>query len=115
MRLLYTVLVFLATTALCSCTSESPEVKASLMLEKSRSHLNAGSYEAARDTILSMRKQYPTALESRAQGMLLLDSVELLAARDSMAYADGEEWKRLSVKVQFFERKLQKDIEKLVK
>jgi hypothetical protein len=32
-----------------------------------------------------------------------------------MAYADGEEWKRLSVKVQFFERKLQKDIEKLVK
>lgn len=85
------------------------------MLEKSRQHLQDGRYNAARDSILSMRRQYPTALQSRAQGILLLDSIEMLAAKDSMGSATGEEWKRLSVKAQFFERKLQEDKKKLVK
>jgi hypothetical protein len=62
-----------------------------------------------------MRRRYPTALQARAQGILLLDSIEMLAARDSMGSATGEEWKRLSVKAQFFERKLQEDIKKLQK
>lgn len=85
------------------------------MLEKSRQHLQDCRYDAARDSILSMRRQYPTALQSRAQGILLLDSIEMLAAKDSMGSATGEEWKRLSVKAQFFERKLQEDKKKLVK
>ena len=85
------------------------------MLEKSRQHLQDGRYNAARDSILSMRRQYPTALQSRAQGILLLDSIEMLAAKDSMGSATGEEWKRLSVKAHCFERKLQEDKKKLVK
>ena len=85
------------------------------MLEKSRQHLQDDRYDAARDSILSMRRQYPTALQSRAQGILLLDSIEMLAAKDSMGSATDEEWKRLSVKAQFFERKLQEDKKKLVK
>lgn len=85
------------------------------MLRKSRCLLVDERYDAARDSILSMRRRYPTALQARAQGILLLDSIEMLAARDSMGSATGEEWKRLSVKAQFFERKLQEDIKKLQK
>ncbi len=82
------------------------------MLQKSRQHLADERYDAARDSILSMRRLYPTAVQARAQGILLLDSIEMLAARDSMGSATGEEWKRLSVKAQFFERKLQEDRKK---
>ena len=101
--------------ASCASSPTTPETAASAMLKKSRLHLQDGRYDAARDSILSMREKYPTALESRAQGILLLDSIEMLAARDSMESATGEEWKRLSIKAQFFERKLQEDMKKLAK
>lgn len=101
--------------ASCATAPTTPEAGASAMLEKSRQHLQDDRYDAARDSILSMRRQYPTALQSRAQGILLLDSIEMLAAKDSMGSATDEEWKRLSVKAQFFERKLQEDKKKLVK
>ena len=45
----------------------------------------------------------------------MLDSIEMLAAQDSMGSATGEEWKRLSIKAQFYERKLQEDKAKLAK
>lgn len=99
-----------------SCSSPTnPEANASKIIEKARLHLMDGRYDAARDSIFSMRRQYPTALQSRAQGILLQDSIEMLAAQDSMGSATGEEWKRLSVKAQFFERKLQEDKKKLAK
>lgn len=101
--------------ASCASSPIIPETEASAMLKKSRLHLQDGRYDAARDSILSMREKYPTALKSRAQGILLLDSIEMLAARDSMGSATGEEWKRLSIKAQFFERKLQEDMKKLAK
>ena len=101
--------------ASCASSPITPEAEASAMLKKSRLHLQDGRYDAARDSILSMREKYPTALKSRAQGILLLDSIEMLAARDSMGSATGEEWKRLSIKAQFFERKLQEDMKKLAK
>ena len=101
--------------ASCASSPINPETEASAMLKKSRQHLQDGRYDAARDSILSMREKYPTALKSRAQGILLLDSIEMLAARDSMGSATGEEWKRLSIKAQFFERKLQEDMKKLAK
>lgn len=99
-----------------SC-DEGPSVedKATVLLERSRQHLKDGRYDAARDSILSMREQYPTATKTRAQGILLLDSIEMFAAQDSMGSATGEEWKRLSVKAKFFERKLEEDIKKLSK
>lgn len=104
-------LIFALLCASCA-TSPTPEEKALAMLQKSRQHLADERYDAARDSILSMRRLYPTAVQARAQGILLLDSIEMLAARDSMGSATGEEWKRLSVKAQFFERKLQEDRKK---
>ena len=115
MKTLHILILFILSLVCASCSTESPETKADNMLQKSREHLFDKRYDAARDSILSMRKKYPTALQSRAQGILLLDSIELLAAQDSLGNATGEEWKRLSIKVQFFERKLQEDHIKLSK
>lgn len=80
---------------------------------KAHQHLSEGRYDAARDSILSLRRRFPTAIETRSKALLLLDSVEMTAAKDSMGSATGEEWKRLSVKAQFYERKLQEDKNKL--
>ena len=62
--------------------------------------------------MLSFRKKHPYAIQTRRQGILLLDSIEMMAAADSLTKAQGEEWERLSMKKKFFERKLQEDIKK---
>lgn len=115
MKIIYIPIYIFVTLLLSACSSPSPDKQASAILAKARQHFTEGRYDAARDSILSMRSQYPTAIQTRAQGILLLDSIEMLAAKDSMAYASGEEWKRLSIKTQFFERKLQEDKIKLQK
>lgn len=106
------IMLLLATTMMWACGSkeDDPQLKAAQMLEQSRELLTQGKYDAARDTLLSMRVQCPTAVEARSQGILLLDSIELLAAIDSLREAEGEQWKQLEVKREFFERKL--DIDK---
>lgn len=91
-----------------SCSASYDE-KAAAMLAQSRAALAQKQYAAAKDTILSMRVRYPEAIEARKQGILLLDSIEMEAAADSMLNATGNEWERLQVKKQFFERKLQED------
>lgn len=111
MKPLYAIL--LSAAALASCTQASPEVEADKLLQKSRQHLADGKYDAARDSIMSLRHRHPTAVQTRAKALLLLDSIEMAAASDSMGSATGEEWKRLSVKAQFYERKLQEDKKKL--
>lgn len=98
-----------------ACVEEAVEPKAAEMLEMSRMYLSERKYDAARDSILSLRNKYPTAIEERAQALLLLDSVEMLAAQDSMKNAQGEEWKRLSVKAEFFKRKIEVDKKKLAR
>ncbi len=82
------------------------------MIAQSRMHLAAQDYEAARNSILGMRKKYPAAIQARAAGLLLLDSIELAAARDSLDNAEGAERERLSLKYRFFERKLQEDLKR---
>lgn len=82
------------------------------MIAQSRMHLAAQDYEVARNSILGMRKKYPAAIQARAAGLLLLDSIELAAACDSLDNAEGAERERLSLKYRFFERKLQEDLKK---
>ena len=78
---------FLSVVLVCSCTSApaDPEVPAAEMLAEARGLLEQKDYSAARDTILSLRKQYPQALKTRRAAILTLDSVELLEARESVA------------------------------
>lgn len=113
MKTSYATFLLAALAGMTACTSVSPETEADVLLQKSRQHLAERHYDAARDSILSLRRRFPTAVETRAKALLLLDSVEMTAARDSMGNTTGEEWKRLSVKTQFYERKLQEDKKKL--
>jgi len=102
----------LLATLLAACTKETPEERAALMLREARYALHHHLWNEARDTIFSLRRNCPTAIEARRQAILLLDSIEMNAAADSLKLVTGEEWERLDVKRQFFERKLQEDLKK---
>lgn len=71
-------------TTACKTAQEASEEEAHLMLFEARQLLADGHFNAARDTILALRKQYPTALETRRAAILTLDSVELMETRDSL-------------------------------
>ena len=81
-------LLFMVVPALmlsaCKSTEESAEVQAGQMLDQARDLLVKQHYTAARDTILSLRRQHPTALETRRAAILTLDSIELMETRDSL-------------------------------
>ena len=108
----HTILILIITALLVACTKETPEERASMMLKEARYALHHHLYNEARDTIFSLRRKCPTAIEARRQAILLLDSIEMNAAADSLKLVTGEEWERLNVKKQFFERKLQEDLKK---
>ncbi len=125
---------------IASCSSSQREVderEGARVLADARKECKAKHYDAARDSIMSLRKNHPLAMAARKQGILLLDSIELFAACDSLdalneraqqqymeclghpdaplkldsaTYVDEHE--RLEVKVQFFQRKLQEDLKK---
>lgn len=103
------LIITVAAACLTACGGGNDNREAAGMLAKARAALSQKHYAEAKDTILSMRKRFPEAIEARRQGILLLDSVELEAAADSMRGATGPEWERLDVKRQFFERKLEED------
>lgn len=106
-------LIALAVTLLLTaCSRETPEERAANMLKEARYALHHHLWNEARDTIMSLRRNCPTALKARGQAILLLDSIEMNAAADSLCIVTGEEWKRLNVKKQFYERKLQEDLKK---
>jgi len=97
---------------LSACSSDNTNEKAARMLSDARLVLQHRHYDQARDLILTIRQKYPTAIEVRKQAILLLDSIEMFAAADSLQYVEGEEWERLHIKQQFFERKLLEDKKK---
>ncbi len=97
-----------------ACAEKTPEERAAAMLKEARYALHHHLYNEARDTIFSLRRNCPTAIEARRQAILLLDSIEMNAAADSLKLVSGEEWERLNVKRQFFERKLKEDLKKAI-
>lgn len=104
--------ILLSAVLLTACSQKTPEERAAMMLKEARYALHHHLYDEARDTILSLRLNCPTAIESRRQAILLLDSIEMHAAADSLSLVTGKEWERLNVKRQFYERKLQEDLKK---
>lgn len=90
------VFFLLALSVACN-RKPSDEEMGQLMLSAARNAYIEHDYAAARDTILSLRKHYPLALEARRQAILLMDSIELMDAQGD------------SLKVEFFRRKLEYD------
>lgn len=85
----------------CGGHQSDPEQQGLQMLTEARTLYAQGNYTVARDSILSLRQHYPTALKARRQAILLLDSVEL-------QLAEGD-----SLKQEFFRRKLLHDIQEI--
>ena len=67
------------------------------MLTEARRLYSENLFEAARDTILSLRATYPTAFEARRQAILLMDSIEI-------RLSEGD-----SLKHEFYQKKLEHD------
>ena len=107
------LLSLLAACLLAACSQETPDERAASMLREARYALHHHLWNEARDTIFSLRRNCPTAIEARKQAIRLLDSIEMNAAADSLSLVTGEEWKRLNVKKQFYERKLQEDLKSI--
>ena len=89
---------------------QEAEEEGAELLDLARQALDEGNYDKARRCINNLRKDVPLALDARRRGILLLDSIELAAASDSVRFLDGESWERLNLKVQFYTRKLKEDI-----
>ena len=86
MKLKYVILALGASLISLGCKTaeDATEDSASTMLDEARQLLADKHYAAARDTILSLRRQHPTALDVRRAAILTLDSVELMETRDSL-------------------------------
>ena len=68
----------------CKSAEEAADIMAAIQLDEARELMSQKQYAAARDTIMSLRQQHPTALNVRRAAILTLDSVELMETRDSI-------------------------------
>ena len=73
---------------LSACASNE-EREAQQMLQQARSALRHRLYSEARDSILSLRKKHPTAINARKQGILLLDSIETASQKPKATSGKG--------------------------
>lgn len=102
---------FLLMPLLVACSGPSEDEIGAGMVTEARALMHQQKYDAARDTIMSLRQNHPTAIEARKEAILLLDSVELLAAIDSLAACPvAEDSARLALKCEFYTRKIDFDL-----
>ena len=76
-----------------------------------------GQYDQANERMYLKQRQDTAAFFALTLRMFTvaetLDSIEMNAAADSLKLVTGDEWKRLNVKKQFYERKLQEDLKSI--
>lgn len=101
------------------------EQQGEVYLQKARTLLQAKNFDEARVWIDSLRQVCPLALNAREAGILLLDSLELASARDSLVEVDARltggalsdtetvacqrTYDELCQRVKFYQRKLKHD------
>jgi hypothetical protein len=86
------------------------------LINQAREAFVGSDYTTAVVLIDSIRDSYPLALNAREEGILLKDSVLLEQAREELRNAkdiagDSIDMEELHMKVTFYERKLQHDLE----
>lgn len=59
------------------------------MLSSARMLMAQKNYLAAKDSILAMREKFPKAFNARTEGIIVMDSIELLQTQDSLAIIDS--------------------------
>ena len=113
-------------TANVSARRQADESAGQQALMRARDQLEAHDYEGARATLRAMRHAHPLALTARENGILLMDSIDLVAAREAILQAErsasadtashtaqrvvnNRQRMELYRRLRFFERKLQHD------
>lgn len=125
----------IASLALCvsSCSDEKKpgmseerqemEAQGQICLKAAREALNNDNFVAARENIEKMRSDFPLALNAREEGILLMDSINLMEAEAQIKAIDkiikeGQNPKIDSLKIEFddlfqktkfYKRKLEHD------
>lgn len=95
---------------------EKAELGGAQLINQAREAFVTADYNTAVELIDSIRDAYPLALNAREEGILLKDSVLLEQAREELRNAkdiagDTIDMEELQMKVTFYERKLQHDME----
>lgn len=101
------------------------EAQGQVLLKKARNQIKAGQLKEAKLSVAQIREQHMLAINACKEGILLMDSIELQSARETLAYVDrviqaGEKsdsllgvFDRLCEQVKFYERKLDHDSKQL--
>lgn len=84
---------------------QKDEMRANRYLQIARQEMNDSDFEAARATIEEMRDSCYLALDAREKAILLLDSIDLMAARADKSDPDRE------TRIKFYQKKLEYDLE----
>jgi hypothetical protein len=95
---------------------EKAELGGAQLISQAREAFVTANYTTAVALIDSIRNAFPLALNAREEGILLKDSVLLEQAREELRNAkdiagDSIDLEELHMKVNFYERKLQHDLE----
>lgn len=114
-------LLFVSALLLVGCGNalterEKAELGGAQLINQAREALVGSDYTTAVALIDSIRNAFPLALNAREEGILLKDSVLLEQAREELREAkdiagDSIDMEELHMKVTFYERKLQHDME----
>ncbi|MCM1108870.1 MAG: hypothetical protein NC388_07430 [Clostridium sp.] len=89
MKNIVTLLILALCASSCRQDKDSADKAASPLLQAARTELAQKNYQAARDSILQLRKNHPTAFQTRRAAILLMDSIELAESRDSLTLLDA--------------------------
>ena len=83
------ILIFIAAGLLMAGCGNSEKKQAEALLQEARTQFLEGQIDAARATLDSLRKTFPTVIEARKGALRLHQEIELKAAQDEMARTDS--------------------------
>lgn len=83
------ILIFIVAGLLMAGCGNSEKKQAEALLQEARTQFLEGQIDAARATLDSLRKTFPTVIEARKGTLRLHQEIELKAAQDEMARTDS--------------------------
>ena len=83
------ILIFIAAGLLMAGCGNSEKKQAEALLQEARTQFLEGQIDAARATLDSLRKTFPTVIEARKGALRLHQEIELKAAQNEMARTDS--------------------------
>ena len=82
------ILWILLAAVLTAC-SDNKQKEAEAMLSQANRQIEQGQYDRALITIDSLRKVYPSAIETRKQALRLYQNIELKRSQEELAFVDS--------------------------